>query len=735
MLALLFSCNRENRHTDVNVEDSPQYKYAEKLLDNYFNKAYTNYEEANDSLAYLLQAIDTLLVTDTVSALNFWNRLLQVERYGNINFADSLSARMVILAKNINNTAAKIDVNAARAFFFWEKLEFDSAVFYFQRIGDIVINDTAYDHLIVPVKVNIAAIKANEKNYDEALKTYEEILILAKEKEMDESIADIYNNLGILYNERGELFNAINCYNKSIEYYRKVNDQSDFASPIVNSANIYKSLGMDSLALEYYLQVREHYKNGSQHEVYSNTELGIVGLYVKNEQYDKAFEHANYLLAYLSKFKSQVPAYLAKLYEWFAELYMQTGEINEAKKYAKMAIHISDSLNIKEKIIDYHKMLAALYMLEEKYDSAIILAEPLVELIQKQDRIIYWVNICNILAKSYMETGNKNKALHYYEIYREKSKVYQDTIASQQIKDLAYFSELQKKDSEKSKLENANKIQTLQVESQNDIISGQRKIIALSIALLLVSVISVLIVVLQIRKKNRLNAILKDDNEFKNSLISVISHDLRSPVISLYNGFKLLADGDPTEEVWKKLRNELDEKTERAIDMIDNLLFWTRQQMTGQNIDKESFDARELVDEIINNELCNRVAEKLNITNELPENYRVSANKNIVHLVLRNLITNAVKFTPIHGTISIGATDDDTNIIFSVQDNGKGISENNKLNLLNTESHISTKGLRGEKGKGFRLKLCQYFIQKCGGKMWFESEEGKGSTFYFSFPK
>lgn len=234
------------------------------------------------------------------------------------------------------------------------------------------------------------------------------------------------------------------------------------------------------------------------------------------------------------------------------------------------------------------------------------------------------------------------------------------------------------------------------------------------------------------------NKILKELIAEKDKFFSIISHDLRSPFASLISLLELIVENKNDFS-----NNELDEFAASAYSMakstfhlLENLLEWSRLKRGVMPFSLINID----VDELFRN--CNnstkKMADKKQITLNMnvPVGLKVKADSNMLHSVIRNLVTNAIKFTPKGGWVKIKAQSYKNNTaLISVADNGIGINAKklNKLFLPNT--NVSRPGTDGEPSSGLGLILCKEFVEKHGGKIWVESSEGIGSTFNFTVPE
>jgi PAS domain S-box-containing protein len=228
---------------------------------------------------------------------------------------------------------------------------------------------------------------------------------------------------------------------------------------------------------------------------------------------------------------------------------------------------------------------------------------------------------------------------------------------------------------------------------------------------------------------------LKESNLTKDKFISIIAHDLRSPFQGLLGISKLLIDDDElTLEERLKFESKLYNELKNQFNLLDSLLLWSRAQRGVIDFKPEKNNLISDIEESV--ALLNSTINKKNLTlkTELPPSLFAYYDRNMISTVIRNLISNAAKFTRPHGEIIITATINDNEVICSVKDNGIGISEENIKNLFRIDVQHSSRGTDDESGSGFGLIICNELIEKHRGKIWVESKLGSGSVFSFSIP-
>jgi len=226
---------------------------------------------------------------------------------------------------------------------------------------------------------------------------------------------------------------------------------------------------------------------------------------------------------------------------------------------------------------------------------------------------------------------------------------------------------------------------------------------------------------------------LREANSVKNKLFSIISHDLKSPMYAMRNLFnsivQLNLSGKEIKEMLPDVINDLNYTT----DLMENLLQWAKCQMQSNVIHPQKVDVTKLIDQVVQLLHLQTDAKKISIekTTDLPA--YAWADKDIINLVLRNLMSNAIKFTPEKGRIIIGTHESSSFVEIYVRDSGMGISKE-EMAKINSNSFYTSNGTNSEVGTGLGLMLCKEFLAKNNGHMMIESEPGVGSTFSFTLP-
>ncbi|GBD89685.1 non-motile and phage-resistance protein [bacterium BMS3Abin04] len=230
---------------------------------------------------------------------------------------------------------------------------------------------------------------------------------------------------------------------------------------------------------------------------------------------------------------------------------------------------------------------------------------------------------------------------------------------------------------------------------------------------------------------------LKELNEDKDKFFSILAHDLRTPFNALLglSEFVIQEYNELSSDEVIKIVKDINSAGQNLFRLLENLLSWSRLTSGRADFNPEKVDLYGIALQAVL--LLKQTAEKkeISLKNSIQKNSFVFVDETMIESVIENLITNAIKFTPRKGSIEISSKELTDAYQISISDTGVGISEENLQKLFRMDVHFTEYGTEREKGSGLGLLLCKEHVQKNGGKIWVESEEGKGSTFYFTVPK
>ncbi len=625
-----------------------------------------------DSLTHFL---DSHSENDTlrVNALN----ILTAE-YQNINLA-----KAIYLAKEAERISEKINYPKGSAysyynqgFYYWNKGNYDSALIQCKKALSI-FNAINFIEGQINCYTRIAVISERTGSYQDAIEYYFNSISLSEKYNKYELLGRIYNNIGVIYGE-------LNDFNKALEYNYK-------ALEIKKTLKDSFSIGISINNIGHY-----HLEAGNQKESY---------------------KYLNKSLEFNSKIKNSYA--LGTTYQNLGNLHDLLGNNDSAYVYHQKGIESILQYGSKGQIARSYYLLCNHFLIQEKYEDAINYGLKSKEIAFNTDEKDHLLNCFKYLYQSYAGINNYKKSYEYLLAFKElNEKLKKD----ENIKKLAFHEKeieilLQK---EKTKLE----------------IDNYKKQRLLTLTALIFSVILILLISYILYLKSKKNTQLKAANETRDKMFKIISHDFRSPLISMSSTLQMIPEliSKKDYETAVRLSIKDEQSVAQVLSLIDSLINWTLSQNDNIPYSPENYILYEVSKSIFDIYTPIAAYKKIELLNEISKNLNVFVDKNILNTVLRNLINNAIKFTPSNGKITVHAYEKNNRIEISVIDTGIGIKEDNfeKIFYLNKRKEDGT---QGEKGSGLGLFFCKEFVNKNKGEIWVKSELGKGSNFTFTVPR
>lgn len=235
------------------------------------------------------------------------------------------------------------------------------------------------------------------------------------------------------------------------------------------------------------------------------------------------------------------------------------------------------------------------------------------------------------------------------------------------------------------------------------------------------------------QNKVKLEEVIAANRKF----ISIVGHDLRSPFSSILGALEMLKDGleDYSLQDIERYVDMASNSANKTLSLLDNLLAWNIMQNIDKIINPVRLNLFELIDEEIENQGIRATQKQIVIYSSIDPKLMIVADIQMIRSIIRNLISNALKFSKVGGEINVSAFKNQQFVELQVEDNGVGISAEDLLKLYNPEIRHSTPGTRREQGTGLGLIICKEFVEMHGGSITVESETGKGSRFKITLPQ
>ncbi|MFA6455922.1 MAG: tetratricopeptide repeat-containing sensor histidine kinase [Bacteroidota bacterium] len=536
------------------------------------------------------------------------------------------------------------------------------------------------------------------QNTEKALAYYLRALQLSQTVNDNRRIASSYNHIGMIYMQQKNYAKALEHNLKSLRAWIQI-DSMKTTGVLSDIGNIYYRLLDYSSALAYYERAHRIAEKNSDYLAlgYTLANSGIV--LIEMGRMTEAIQKLQESLKYrqLLDNKEGISNSLALLARW----YYRQRDYDHAYSYAKQNMELARSIGIKSSVFDAYQIIVEILTAQQQYSKAL---QYKTEWVAYQDSV----------------TENENSAL---------------------LTRMEVLYETERKETENKLLK--------EQQAKTEAILQQQIIITISVAvLLLLSSIATILLYRSNKLKQEINKTLlkqKDIieeqkhqmetlNGVKDKLFSIVTHDLRGPISSLKMFITYLRDETLDQQMIKDYTQQSSATIDRITDMMENVLQWSKSQWKGLSAEPTQINLHQIAKEKIR--LMETMAQKKNLTvhNLIPPAAEAYADLQMIQIVFRNLLTNAIKFTEQSGTIRIRCADYDDYVEVSVEDSGIGMSKE-QIDTAFSFEHSPKAGTNEELGTGLGLLLCKEFVEKNGGTIKVESVLGAGSVFTFTVPR
>ena len=600
--------------------------------------------------------------------------------------------------------------------------------------------------------------KNREKQSDSALKYGLEGIKIAKAEGFDKELASLYNYVGVVYQDY--LYNipkAMTYYDKGLPLSLKVNDSVEIAYVFNNLGDAFYKVGNIPLAYEYARKSLKMFENLNNVRgiAYSYINLGEVNRI--NKKYDTALYYFRKALVLREAFDDSVG--IASTNLEIAQTLFLNGETDSAMFYFRQSLEQHVQIHNMNYMAYSLQGMGDVFLTKNELDSAYVCFVKALKYSQKRQNPTSEINSKLGMAKVFCLQGKekegekvldealviainsklppnilkvyKAKGTFYHTLgeFHKSSDNYQNYIHTYDslftVLQFQTLSEVKVRFSMMEKLNSVNQ----------DLKSKQRDQIYAAVIILLLIVFSI-VLFFRNRIIARLSSELLKSNQSKDKIFSIISHDLVSPFNVLLGASELLMEDIEAKDFdGAKEKGLLVQQTsEETFYFISNLLNWSRSQQKNIHLNQEVFDISELMKKV-KSTLSNQAKVKnIKVSIHAPAELNVKADKNLIQIVLVNLLNNALKFTKIDGAINLSIEKQNDQVRVSVQDNGTGISPERLSQLFKGQSVDSLPGTNNERGTGLGLMLCKEFIEMHNSEIHVNSKEGEGSEFWFMLP-
>lgn len=549
------------------------------------------------------------------------------------------------------------------------------------------------------------------------------------------AMAKVFKEVGN-YNKSGQLLEQALTFNEPLQ-------NPNVQVLILNELGLVNaSTGKMEEALKKFAQVLDFKNEIKNNKVEAEALFNIAHLFSAQGNYIRSLEHHKRALRIRRAIGDKRNESLSL--NDVGELYRLMKNDTKALANHEVALTIRQSLDDKNGIAESYNNIGTLYYQEKKFEKAISNLQAGLQAALESQAIDQQLKSYDYLSLCYKELGAYDEALKNRELFVVASDFIQNQKYDQRLLESQNRYVIDTKESQIEALERERQQRQRQLQEQKNL---RNFLVTLTGLTLMIGVLIFYLYKTKQRANKELQEVnqkvqqqnlqLQDLNATKDKFFSIIGHDLKGPLNSLTAFSRLLInhiDSLSKEEI-QTLAKDFDKSLKNLFALLENLLEWSRSQTGKIEFKPEVFDLTTLLKE--NKELLQKQAQnkKIKLVALNDTKVFVNAHKPSINTVVRNLISNSIKFTPEGGSITVGLKPNHTQAIVSITDTGVGMSRDVIGKLFRIDAKHSTKGTADEKGTGLGLILCKDFVEKNGGKLWVESEEGKGSVFYFTVPQ
>lgn len=558
---------------------------------------------------------------------------------------------------------------------------------------------------------------------------------LAQKANWDKERSTSLNYLGELLKLRGLYARSAQNYFASLRIREKLHDTLGMASSLCGLSEVFY-LQKSYAEARQYLQRAElliPYLDGSR--TVSQIYLNLAKVYLVEGKYYPAEKYSRLALLLANDLKAG--GLKSAAYNLLGESYLLRKKPKEALNQFRLALPVA---SIQEQAIILNN-LARSHLALNQSDSALHFAKKSQMISKIINAAEIHLNATEVMIDAYRSKGEFKMALDFHTVYDSLTKILFNEEKLMVINQLAF-----EYDSERRK----EKIKLLEKEKawQTEQVRFQKRSTMFSLLAVILLILVTAAIVWALRKYKEANktlisqkeaiqqqsADLQESNAAKDKLFSIISHDVLGPIARLKAVLSLVKNAVINKEEFINLLPQLYKSADHVHSTLENLLHWSSQQIRGYQVNPSTLRLRRIVQEL-EAMLGEQAKEKsIMLVNEVPQEAQLHADENHLKIILRNLMTNAIKFTKEKGVVTVKSFEQNSQILIQVVDTGKRMSEQQIDEIFKLNKVQSSQGTAGEKGTGLGLILCKELIEANGGTISLSSENGKGTSVTLALP-
>ncbi len=593
----------------------------------------------------------------------------------------------------------------------------------------------------------LAQLEILGARYGHAKELVAEALAVAEMANLPIKKAELGYLLATVFHTQGDFTKALERYLESLRVFEALNNPEGSLNTYIALADLYYKQNNFSRAIEFNLKALSLFEKQNDKFRQLNIYERVGALHARQNQYNKAVEYYKNAQRIYKELKN-TPGEAAALIN-MAAILLSENKLEGALSYYQAAYELVSPLHIVPLEVSSLIGMANIYVVLKDYEKANIAYRKCIGLAKPAGLKIELEEAYQGLSEVYKSLKDPGTSKAFRSLSAElKDSLFNDSILKQ-TSDLQLLYEAEKKQTQIELMDKEQKLRSLdlqQTKQEKNFFVALSVLMALLILLFIFFISQNRIINRKLKKgmsdlglKNAeielQRAQLDQLNQVKDRFFSIISHDLRNNLTTMKLYFDLVSSPNYKETDSSDMSKQVAASVQNTIDLLENLLVWAAGQIKGVQVEPKKVNLNKLAE--VNCQMLFSMAQqkRITLTNDTDEDACIMADENMVNLIIRNLLSNALKFTPEGGSISILSQEEAFFHQIIVIDNGVGMNPEQLETLFTAHANVSTQGTANEKGTGLGLMLCKEFVEKNGGKIWVESEEGKGSSFYFTFPK
>ncbi len=571
--------------------------------------------------------------------------------------------------------------------------------------------------------------------YDDSENYAKQALDYALEFNDSTRIASAYSNLGNVASRQGNQEKAFKFGLQGLEIHEQLGDENGQAKILSNLGNYLWYAGQGKEALPYFERSLALKKKIGDVRRQASTLNSLGNLYDELGEPEKALEALNQAIEINKEVGNSFG--LSINYTTAGIIYDGQKDYLKAQEFHEKALQISREIDDLEGEAINSENLGNNLAKQKKYRQAIVYLKDALRIAKAQNYTNQQVSILKTLGETYQKVGDLQNAFPIISEYASLQDSLNKEKNQQTLAEMKTKYEAEQKNQQIELLTKSNEIQELNIQKQ--------RVWSYSL-LAILGLVAILAFVLwkQYQLKLRTSQLLASKNKeletlnaTKDKLFAIIAHDLKNPLSAFRTITSSLSENlmEISKEEIEYFLKSLESSANQLYGLLQNLLSWSISQINQLPYQPENLKIPQVVEANFALLSANANEKNISLSHELSETDSVFANPSMLRTILRNFISNAIKFTPQNGEIKVFAHSNQENTRIEVADNGIGIAKSDLKKLFRIEEDITKIGNSPEKGTGLGLVLCQELAQKMNGSVGATSELGKGSIFYVEIPK